>query len=86
MLSKFVRVCIFIRQRVLLIIVQQTHDIILLSLWFGCGRGKAAGISGGVKLIMSSEKLEEHEEALRSLLRDLETQITHTLPTANGGT
>ena len=43
------------------------------------------GIGGATRLDMSSEKLEEHEEILRHLLRELETQVSHTLPTASGG-
>ena len=34
---------------------------------------------------MTSERLEEHEENLRSLLRDLQTQVTHTLPATDEG-
>ena len=34
---------------------------------------------------MTSERLEEHEENLRSLLRDLQTQLTHTLPATDEG-
>ena len=35
--------------------------------------------------IMSSERLEEYEDNLKSLLRDLETQISITLPAVTGG-